>query len=342
MRTVPSPSFTRRGLLGAGGTVALGALISACGGSGDGNGEASPSGGAWTFTDDRGTAVRLKARPQRVVGYVGALAALYDFGVDKQLVGVYGPTKLKDGKPDPQAGDLPVDRLTIIGNAYGEFNIEKYASLRPELLVDNMFVQNELFYVPAESKEKIYALAPQAAISTGAVALPKPIERTAALAAALGADLKSAKVTAAKARFDKAVESLRAAAKANAGLKVLAASASPDLFYASSPAKNTDLIYFKELGVDLVVPDKLGQDGYFESLSWENADKYKADVIMLDSRTQALQPKDLGSRPSWKDLPAVKAGQVVPWQPEPRFSYEGCAPIIEALAATIRSAKKTG
>ncbi|MEU8117161.1 ABC transporter substrate-binding protein [Spirillospora sp. NPDC049024] len=342
MSNIGAQSLTRRGLLGAGGALALGALISACGSGSDAGGTASPGGGAWTFTDDRGTRIRLKARPQRVVAYVGAAAALYDFGVDRQLVGVYGPTKLADGKPDPQAGNLPVDRLEIIGNAYGEFNIEKYAALRPDLLVDNMFVPGELFYVPAESKEKIFALAASAGISTGAVPLPKPIERTAALAAALGADLKSAKVTAAKARFDKAAESLRAAAEAKPGLKVLAASASPDLFYASSPAKNTDLIYFKELGVDLIVPEKPGKDGYFEELSWENADKYKADVIMLDSRTQALQPKDLGSKPSWKDLPAVKAGQVIAWQAEPRFSYEGCAPVVEALAAAIRSAKKTG
>ncbi|TDD65426.1 ABC transporter substrate-binding protein [Actinomadura rubrisoli] len=331
--------LTRRGLLGAGGAVALGALLSACG---SGDGTASPSGGAWSFTDDRGTKVGLKARPKRVVGYVGTLAALHDFGVDEQLVGVFGPTKLKDGKPDPQAGNLPVDRLTVIGNAFGEFNIEKYAALRPDLLVDNMFVKNELFYVPAESKEKIFALAPSVALSTGTVPLPKPIERTAALAAALGADLTSAKVTAAKARFEKAAEALRAAARANPGLKVLAASASPDLFYASSPEKNTDLIYFKELGVDLIVPRRLDSNGFFENLSWENADRYKADVVMLDSRTQALQPKDLGSKPSWAELPAVKAGQVVPWQPEPRFSYEGSAPILEALAKSIQSAKKTG
>ncbi|TDB82970.1 ABC transporter substrate-binding protein [Actinomadura sp. KC216] len=339
---VPGTGLTRRGLLGAGGAVAVGALISACGGDGGTGTGAGSGGGAWTFTDDRGTKVDLKARPRRVVGYVGAAAALYDFGVDKQLVGVYGPTRLKDGRPDPQAGDLPVDRLEVIGNAYGEFNIEKYAALRPDLLVDNMFLQDQLFYVPAESKDKIFALAPSVGIATGAVPLPKPIERTAALAAALGADLKSAKVAAAKARFDKAVETVRAAARANAGLKVLAASASPDLFYASSPAKNTDLIYFKQLGVDLIVPDRVGKDGYFEELSWENAAKYKADVIMLDSRTQALQPKDLGSKPSWKELPAVKAGQVIPWQPEPRFSYAGCAPILEALAASITSAKKTG
>lgn len=341
MSNIGAQHLTRRGLLGAGGALALGALISACGG-GDGGAGGSSGGGAWTFTDDRGTKIQLDGRPQRVVGYVGTAAALYDFGVDEQLVGVFGPTKLADGRPDPQAGDLPVDRLEIIGNAYGEFNIEKYAALRPQLLVDNMFLPGELFYVPAESKDKIFALAKSAAISAGAVPLPKPIQRTADLAAALGADLTSAKVTAAKARFDKAVEAVRAAAKAKRGLKVLAASASPDLFYASSPAKNTDLIYFKELGVDLIVPEKVSRQGYFEELSWENAGKYRADVIMLDSRTQALQPKDLGSKPSWKDLPAVKAGQVIPWQPEPRFSYAGCAPILEALAASLQSAKKTG
>ncbi len=329
--------LTRR-VPGAACAVALGALITACGG--DDGGTASPSGGAWTFTDDRGTKVDLKQRPRRIVGYSATAAALHDFGIDQQIVGVFGPTKLKDGKPDPQAGNLPVDRLEIIGNAYGEFNIEKYAALRPDLLVDNMFIEGELFYVPAESKDKIYALAPSVAIAAGSVPLPKPIERTAALAEALGADLTAAKVTAAKARFEKAAESVRAAAKGKPGLKVLAASGSPDLFYASSPAKNTDLIYYKELGVDLIVPDKLGEDDYFQSLSWENADKYKADLIVLDSRTQALQPKDLESKPSWKDLPRW-VSQVIPWNPEPRFSYEGCAPLLEALAAALNSAKKT-
>ncbi|XRQ03403.1 ABC transporter substrate-binding protein [Actinomadura welshii] len=334
-------ALTRRGFLGAGGAVALGALISACGGDG-GGGTTASGGGAWSFTDDRGRKIDLESRPQRVVGYVAAAAALYDFGVDEQIVGVFGPTKLEDGKPDPQAGDLPVDRLEIIGNAFGEFNIEKYASLGPDLLVSNMFLEDELFYVPPESADKIYALAPSAAIAAGAVPLPRPIERTAALAAALGADLKAEKVTAAEQRFEKAAESVRAAVKANAGLKVLAASASPDLFYASSPDKNTDLIYLKQLGVDLVVPDKLDQAGYFENLSWENAGKYEADVILLDSRTQALQPDALGDKPTWKDLPAVKAGQVVPWQPEPRFSYAGCAPILEDFAEALRTAKKTG
>ena len=337
----PTPHLSRRGFLAAGGAAAVAGLLSACGG-GDGGGTVSASGGAWTWTDDRGAKISLKARPQRIVAYIGAASALYDFGVDKQIVGVYGPTTLKDGRPDPQAGELPVQGRTVIGNAYGEFNIEKYAGLRPELLIDNMYVDGELFYVPAESKDKIFALAPQAAVSTGAVPLPKPIERYAALAAALGADPKAPKVTQAKARFDQAVEKLRSAAEqaAGRGIKVLAASGSPDLFYASNPGKNADLIYFRQLGVDVIVPDNLNKQGYFEELSWENADKYPADVIILDNRTQALQPKDLAAKPAWRDLPAVRAGQVVPWQAEPRFSYAGCAPILEALATTLRTVRK--
>ncbi|WP_018654967.1 ABC transporter substrate-binding protein [Actinomadura flavalba] len=331
--------LSRRRLLSASGALLLGAsLLTACGGE-DGAGTGNDS-GAWTFTDDRGTKVELKQRPQRIVAYVGAAAALHDFGVREQIVGVYGPAKLKDGSPDPQIGNVDPNKVTIIGNAYGEFNIEKYASLRPELLIDNSYTPPDLFYVPADSKDKIFKLAPSIGIAAGAVPLNKPIERYAELAKALGADTESAEVKAAKARFDKATEDLKAAAKENPGIKVLASAATADLFYASNPAKNTDLIFFKSLGVDLITPDKVDEQGYFENLSWENAGKYKADIVFLDARTQSLQPKDLGGKPSWKDLPAVKAGQVVPWHAEPRFSYAGSAPLLEDLAKAIRSAKK--
>ena len=30
--------------------------------------------------------------------------------------------------------------------------------------------------------------------------------------------------------------------------------------------------------------------GFFEELSWENVDKYAADIIMMDNRTATLQP----------------------------------------------------
>ncbi|WP_433325906.1 ABC transporter substrate-binding protein [Spirillospora sp. CA-294931] len=335
MKSSPSSHLSRRGLLTATGSLALGALIAGCGES-----EGAAKGGAWNFTDDFGTKVGLKERPRRIVAYIGAAAALHDFGVTDQIVGVFGPTKRKDGSPDVQAGGLPVDEVTILGNAYGEFNIEKYAALRPEVLISTSFVGKDLFYVPAESKDKIFRLAPQIGISGGSVPLNRPIERFAQLAAALGADTASAKVKQDRARFDRAAAAVRAAAKENPGITILAASAGTELLYASNPGKNTDLMYFKQLGAGVIVPDKIGKDGYFEDLSWENADKYKTDVVLLDNRSHAIQPKDLTSKPSWRGLPAVKAGQVAAWAPEPAFSYAGCAPVLEALAQTIRTAKK--
>ncbi|WP_399092967.1 ABC transporter substrate-binding protein [Streptomyces sp. BBFR2] len=337
MRTSRPLTPSRRGVLAAGGAVGIGAFLAACGGGG-GKGSGA-AGGTWSFTDDRKKKVTLDHTPQRIVAFTGTAAALHDFGADTRLVGVFGPTKLTNGKPDPQAGGLDVDDVTIIGNAYGQFSVEKYAGLRPDLLITNMYEPGALWFVPDDRKDKINQLAPSIALTSSRTPLVKIIERYAELAGALGADLKAKRVTDAKARFEKASAALRAAAKANP-VKVLACSGSADLFYASNPGINADLMYYKSLGVDVIVPDHLDKGGYFESLSWENADKYRADVLLLDNRTATLQPKDLASKPSWSQLPAVKADQITPWSSEPRFSYAGATPLIEQLTKAIRDAKK--
>ncbi len=110
----------------------------------------------------------------------------------------------------------------------------------------------------------------------------------------------------------------------------------------AAPDVLTDLRYFKELGVDFVVPDQLGAGVFFENLSWENANKYQADVLFLDNRTASLQPPALAAKPTWNSLPAVAANQVVPWVYEPRYSHAGCAPLLEALAKAIQGARKLG
>ncbi|MFI1258340.1 ABC transporter substrate-binding protein [Streptomyces netropsis] len=340
MSTPRTSSPSRRGILAAGGALGIGAFLTACGGGGSKDSDDSASGsgsGPWTFKDDRGTTVKADKTPKKVVAFTGTAAALHDFGFE--CAGVFGPTKLKDGKPDPQAGDLDVDKVTVLGNAWGEFNVEKYAAMSPELLVTNMLQAQELWYVPDDSKKKILGLAPSVGLNVTKVSLTQVIGRYAELAGSLGADLKAKKVTDAKARFEKASETLRKAAKAKKGLKVLCASGSADLLYVSEPSVYADLTYFKQLGVEFIVPDKV-TGGFFESLSWENAGKYAADLILLDNRTSALQPKDLESKPTWAGLPAVKAGQITPWLSEPRYSYAGCAPLVESLAAAIEKAKK--
>lgn len=46
------------------------------------------------------------------------------------------------------------------------------------------------------------------------------------------------------------------------------------------------------------------------------------------------------SRPTWAELPAVKAGQVVSRSNEAQFSHAGYAPLVEQLAAAVAKSKK--
>ncbi|RDD87239.1 ABC transporter substrate-binding protein [Streptomyces parvulus] len=348
MRNARAAHPTRRGILAAGGAIGLGAALAACGdddaksdGSGDGAGTGKS--GPWSFKDDRGTTVKLDSVPKNIVAFTGVAAALWDYGV--QVKGVFGPTTTKDGKPDVQAGDLDVSKVTVLGNEWGKLNVEKYASLAPEVLVTTTFdTAGTLWSVPEESKDKVAKLAPSVAISVFDRRLTQPLQRMWELAESLGADMKAKKVTDAKAAFEKAAARLRAAAKAKPEIRVLAGSASADLFYVSGTNLSVDLEYFKSLGVNFVEPSeeaKKATGGWFESLSWENVDKYPADVIIMDDRASTIQPGDI-TEGTWKQLPAVKAGQVIARSPEPILSYDKCTPLLDNLAEAIENAKKVG
>lgn len=343
MSNARASHLTRRGLLAAGGALGLGAALAACGSgddakSGDSGKETGKASGPWSFKDDRGTTAEQKSVPKNIVAFTGTAAALYDYGIE--VKGVFGPTKTADGKPDVQAGDMDVNKVEILGNVWGEFNVEKYAALSPELLITDMWQKDALWYVPDQSKDKILKLAPSVALWAAETTMPKALARRAELAESLGADLKDKKVTDAKARFEAAAERLRQAAKSKPDLKVLIGSGSQDLFYVSVPKTSADTLYFQELGVKFVEP-KPNAQGFFEELSWENADKYEADIIILDNRTGTLQDADLKkAKPTWAKLPAVKAGQVFPRVTEPIYSYAKCAPLLEDLAKAIENSKK--
>jgi iron complex transport system substrate-binding protein len=341
MARSPAPFLSRRTLLAASGAAGAGALLGACGGndeSGDGEGAESAA-GAWTFTDDRGEEVTLDTAPTTLVAYVGSAAALHDYGIE--CTGVFGPTLLADGEPDVQAVNLDVDALTVVGNAWGEFNIEEYARLEPDLLISGIHAPPDLWYVPEDSAEDILALAPSVGILALGTPLLSTIERYAELAEALGADLTAPAVTEARTRFEAAAETLRQAARDNPGLRVLALSATADKVWFAIPQDLSDLSYYRELGVEFVTPDSPDDGGVWQSASWENADLFPADLILVDNRTHNLQPDQLAeSKPTWRTLPAVEAGQVTSWTPEPAYSYRRCAPLLEDLAEAVRNARK--
>ncbi|WP_086565442.1 ABC transporter substrate-binding protein [Streptomyces africanus] len=345
MSNARTARFSRRGILAAGGALGLGALVTACGSEdstdGGSDSKASAKSGPWSFKDDRGKNVQLDKVPANIVAFTGVAAALYDYGVS--VKGVFGPTKTQDGKPDVQAGDMDISKVTILGNSWDQFNVEKYAALAPDVLISTMFDSaGTLWYVPEASKDKIAKLAPSVGISVYDRQLTAPLQRMWELAESLGGDMKAAKVTDAKKRFEEASERLRKAAKAHPDIKVMAGSASQELFYVSGTNLSVDLEYFKALGVNFVEPPEKAKakgGGWFESLSWENVDKYAADIIMMDDRSSAIQPANI-TEATWKKLPAVKAGQVISRSAEPILSYDKCVPLVENLAKAIETAKK--
>lgn len=347
MSNARATHLTRRGILAAGGALGLGAVLAACGDDDSSSGgsksteSAAAKSGPWTFKDDRGTTVKLDKVPANIVAFTGVAAALHDYGI--QVKGVFGPTKTTDGKADVQAGDMDISKVEILGNVWDEFNVEKYAALAPDVLISTMFDNaGTLWYVPEASKDKVAKLAPSVAVSVYDRQLTAPLERMWELAGSLGADMTAAGVTDAKKRFETAATRLRAAAKAKPDIKVMAGSASEELFYVSGTNLSIDLEYFKALGVNFVEPPESAKavgGGWYESLSWENVDKYQADIIMMDDRSSTIQPADI-TKPTWKQLPAVKAGQVIARSPEPILSYDKCVPLLETLAEALEKAKK--
>ncbi len=326
--------LTRREFIVGG--LSLAALLAACGGNDEDSagGRAKGAEGPWTFTDDRGRTITLDRRPERVVAYIGAASALWDFGL-RSIVGVYGPQRLPDGRPDSRVGSLDLATVQSVGEEYGQFNVEKLAALRPDLIVEVMY-KGAFFYVAKEVVAKVEQIAPVAGLELQGVDVLAVLGRVAQLAKALGADLDSSETARARGRFEAASEALRRAAADKPGLKVLAASGTPEKLYVVRPSSAGDLSYFTKLGLDVVVPE--GGE-FFEELSWEQADKYPADVILVDNRAQALRPDQLDDKPTWAALPAVRAGQLGPYYAETRLSYQQNAAILEELAALVRRSR---
>ncbi|NUP00267.1 MAG: ABC transporter substrate-binding protein [Nonomuraea sp.] len=334
------PVLARRGFLAATAGLAAALTLSACGSGTEatsgGGASAAPASSAaaqsWTFTDDRDKKLELPKRPQRIVAQVGSAAALWDFGV--RPVAVFGPHKLADGSRDPQVGNVDITKVEGLGNVWDEFNVEKYISLQPDLLVSNMYEKGTLWYVPEKSKDTIEQVAPTAGIMLTGKSATDVIGKYEELAKSLGADLQG--VPEAKARVEAATKELAGFKD----LKILMMSGGADAMWVVNPPEYPDIVHLTANGLDIVKPDKVDEGGFFQTLSWENADTYDADVILYDTRTQSLKPEEMMKKPTFAKLPAVKAGQLYPWRAEAPFSYQGYASFLEELVSNLKKAKK--
>ena len=295
--------------------------------------EPDSAGGEWTFTDDRGVTITLPKPPERVVAYIPIAASLWDFGV--RPVGVFGTTVTQDGSPEVYSGNVDLDAVVSLGEVYGEMDLEQLVELKPDLILFDMYWEEiDLWGLPADAVAQVEEIAP----IFGVRFINQPITTTVGtlekLAADLGADLDAPDVVEARTRFESAAEAVQAACAEKPELTALLASGWTDNLYIANPKVWADLIYFQELGLNMVMPD-VPEGELWETLSWEQAGKYSADLILHDARSAAIRQEQLADIATWSALPAVQADQVHNWYTEFVPSYLGLAEVLEDLATAI-------
>jgi iron complex transport system substrate-binding protein len=303
-------------------------VLAACG-----EDEKPAAGGPWRFTDDRGETVALDAPPERIVAHEYALAALWDYGV--RPVANYGSVAMDE---QPLFDDLDLRGVKSVGEVWGEINLEALAALRPDLIVSTWWPSDQLLGGVKDDKveQKVSAIAPIVGIHAQ-VPAATTIEHFEKLAAALGRDVDTPELNSLRKRYDQAVEDFRAAVEAKPGLRVMAVYADPEALYVAKTEDYSDLREYAAWGLEVVSGES--EDPYWEKLSWENADKYQADLILHDARAHAPQPDALGEIPVWRRFPAVQAGQLSPWHMEEAVSYRIFGSHIEELTAAIGGAE---
>ncbi len=306
-------------------------LLTACGSSdSDGGGSGS---GAFSFTDDVGTKIELDEMPDRLVVQSSMAAALTDLGLGDKIVGVFGPLKA-DGDAAQVAG-LDIDSVEDVtgGGEYGEVDTEKVVELDPDLIITSQYLAPDLWYLNEKSATEIKKLAPILVVDFDGKTLPELLDGTERAAEALGADLDAEGVTASHEQFDAAADRVKAAGEQLGDRTILAGSYSTDLFYVSNPQVSPDLSYWvDELGLPITVPDNPDEGGYFESLSWEKADKYPADVFLYDDRIGAAGLTSLKGEKVFGTLKAAEDDAFVPWTSVAPPSYQAYADLMDRLA----------
>ena len=304
-------------------TAALAVLLSAF-----------PALAEWTYVDGGGKTVTLPETPKRIVAHANVAAGLIPLGI--RPVGIYVDGPVKD---DPSLRGLDLTGIEILGEAWGEIDIEKAAALQPDLVIaeywplDTAWSGGEAVTGP---QSPLRALAPITGV-TNADSILELIIDYEALAASLGADLANPGLAADKAAFEAAKAAFQAATAAKPNLTALAVWAGTDALYVAAPAGSAELMDFKTWGLGLIVPELAEDRGYWEILSWENADKYQPDLVIVDNRSPATI-ETAKAQPTWTSIKAVETGAIADWPAFWLRNYRAYATALDQLTAAITAA----
>lgn len=287
----------------------------------------------WSYTDGSGKTVTLDAVPQRIIAHQDAAAGLIPLGI--RPVGIYADSAVEAAKA---LEGVDLAGIEIIGTAWSEVDIEKAAALEPDLIIAEWWDRNSAWSGGTDIETALSPLAPFTGVAASD-SIVGMIEDYEALAASLGADLDTPAISESKAAFEAARDAFQAATTAKPDLKAVAVYAGDDAIYFADPAGAAELLDLRSWGLDLISPSGVDAAGnnYFETVSWENADKYPADLILVDNRSAATLETAL-AQPTWTLNPGAAAGQVTDWPAYWLRNYAAYARELVKLTAAIEAA----
>ena len=285
----------------------------------------------WTYTDGSGATVTLDRVPTRIIASQDAAAGLIPLGI--RPVGIYADSAICDARA---LEGLDLTGIEIIGEAWGEVSVEKAAALKPDLIVAEWWPLDKTWSGGDDVGGALKPLAPMTGPTQGA-SIVTLIEDYEKLAASLGADLSAPQVAADKAAFEAARDKFKASVAGKPDLTALAVWAGTDALYVAATAGSSELMDFASWGLKLIDPPVADDRGYWETLSWEQVDKYQPDLILVDNRSRTTI-ETAKAQATWTTMRAAAAGQVTDWPAFWLRNYAAYARELDKLSAAIDAA----
>lgn len=318
--------------------VAIALIATGCSSTASQPSSTASTDGAWSYTDALGNTISLDHRPTRIAAFADNALTLFSYGITP--VAVFGRV---DVASDERFADYDLSSTEIVGNTYGEIDLEKLAAAKPDLIVTGVYptdrkgtidtTQPDYGLNDLEQQKQIEAIAPIATVLVGGKG-QDVIDANVTLAEDLGADEST--IASQKKDYEAASDALAAAAKAHPEIEVTQMYADADGVYVVKPDDEPVTQLYKSLGVNLTNAHPDG-DYYWDIYSWENAGQMMTGDIQLVN-VEGYQKADLEKQPTFADDPAMKAGQLYPWI-DAALNYTAQTAQMNEIAKLIDSAK---
>lgn len=311
-------------------------VLTGCGSSGE-TSHTEAAAERFSFVSGDGKTYELEKRPTRIIAHAYSAAALMEFGI--KPVGIYADGPIKD---DVGLEGVDFSGVTVLSETWGKIDVEKAATLRPDLIVGDWWPAEKAYSglevgVEAKSK-KIAELAPVVGPSQGD-SIVELIEGYEKLAASLGADVDSGAAAEARTSFDEAVETFTKTARTKPGLTTLAISPYDGQYAVAVPKYAPELLDFQKWGLDVINPKSPDKDfPYWETLSMEQVDQYQPDLLLFDDRNYPGNLRELEKAPTAQTIKAFKAKSYTTWPAYWMHTYSAYAEQLDRLSEAIEKA----